>query len=748
MFFRGVKVRFCFDRSGRKSSHTFAVNTLFVKGLISLFVAVLFAATAMCQIRYPATRKVDQRDDYHGTTIYDPYRWLENDTSPATSAWVNEQSKFTEAYFDEIPFRHAIRKRLAACYNYTRFGSPFRNGSYFYYYKNDGLQNFPALYREHPGDSVPQVVIDPNELAPDGSVQIMNFVPSKDGKYGAWMMSRSGSDWKTIHIKDLNTLADLTDSLKWIKESDIAWHGDGFYYSRYPEPDKGTELTSENRNQQIWFHKVGTPQSQDKLNFEDPEHPYPFYYASSSDDERFMFVSVVEHSTKGATGNALWYIDHESAEKEFRMIVAEPGENVYGIVDPVDNNRKFLVQTNEGAPNGKIILFDPLRPDKKYWRTVVPERDETMEIASMCGGKMFIKYLKDVSSRLTVHEPGGKFIREIKLPGLGEVDVFRGLADDSVVFYTYRSLNYPTHLYQYHIATGKSSVFHQPELAFNPDAFVTERKFFTSRDGTRIPMFIVHKKNLKRNGSNPTIMYGYGGFNHSTGLPFDPSIIPWIDFGGIYVVVNLRGGGEYGEEWHRAGMLHKKQRVFDDFIAAAEFLINRKYTSPAYLAIRGASNGGLLVGAVTNQRPDLFRVAVPEVAVMDMLRFQKFTIGWNWIAEYGSSDNENDFRNLLSYSPLHNIRSNVGYPAILAVTADHDDRVVPAHSYKYVATMQEHCNGKSPKLLKVVTNTGHGLSSIVKNIELASDIYAFMFFNMGIEWKDPDAKAEEKSKTE
>jgi prolyl oligopeptidase len=744
LFFRGVKVRFCFDRICSKSSATFVDNPLIVKCSLALIITLLCNTAVFGQLTYPATVKVDQQDNYHGVVVNDPYRWLEDDTSEATINWVQEQSNLTETYLEGIPHRHALRKRVADFYNYPRLSSPFRNGDHYYYYMNSGLQNFPVLYRQRPMDTVAELVIDPNKLSPDGSLQVTQFVPSRNGRYAAWMISKSGSDWQTILVKDLTTMRDLPDTLNWIKESDIAWQDNGFYYSRYPPPARGRELTSQNQNQQLWFHQVGTPQSQDRLIYHDSIHPLRFYYASTSEDERFVFLSIVERSSKGNNGNALWYLDSQSKDKSFQPIVAEPGEYIYGVVDPV-NGGKLLIQTNENAPNSKVILFDPARPQRKYWKTVIPEKEQVLELATLGGGQLFVKYLQDAATRLFVYKPDGKPIREIKLPGLGEADVYRALQEDTVVFYTYRSLNSPVHIFQYHLQSGMSTVFQKPTLLFNPDDYLTSRKFFISRDGTRVPLFMVHKKDMRRNGRNPTVMSGYGGFGYSPGLPYNPSIMPFLEQGGIYVLVNLRGGGEYGEEWHKAGMLHNKRRVFEDFIAAAEYLISRRYTSPSRLAMNGASNGGLLVAAVANQRPDLFRVAVPEVGVMDMLRFQKFTIGWNWIAEYGSSENENDFQNLASYSPIHNIRPGVEYPATLVITADHDDRVVPAHSFKYIATLQQTYQGKRPMLLKLATNAGHGLSSIMKNIELDSDIYSFILYNMGIDYKDVASPIQEKA---
>lgn len=704
-----------------------------MKCSLALVLLFTFLVPTYAQLKYPDTKKVSQEDDYYGKKIQDPYRWLENDTSEETRAWVAEQAKVTRAYLEAIPFRHGLKKQIAAYYNYPRFSSPYRNGPYHYYYRNDGLQNFSVLYRQLGPADTSELVIDPNKLSTDGSIEMTGFVASKDGRYGAWMISKAGSDWQTIRVRDLQTMTDLDDSLTWVKESDIAWQGNGFYYSRYPEPARGSELSSQNKNQQLWFHVVGTSQSQDRLVYEDTLRPFRFYYASTSEDERFVFLSIVERVQKGYEGNALWYLDNSASDKKFKPIVAEPGEFVYGVVDPVGD--KLLIQTNDHAPNSRIILFDPAAPSRKNWKTVVAEKREPIQLATLGGGQLFLKYLKDATSKIVVHRTDGKFIREIGLPGPGDAEVFRAPMDDTLVFYTYRSLNYPTHIFQYNTKTGKSTIFRKPEILFNPDDYVTSQKFFQSKDGTRVSMFMVHRKGIKRNGKNPTLMYGYGGFSYSPGLPFTASVMPWLERGGIYVIVNLRGGGEYGEEWHKSGMLHKKQRVFDDFIAAAEYLIDRKYTSSNFLAARGSSNGGLLVAAVINQRPDLFAAAIPEVGVMDMLRFQKFTIGWNWIAEYGSSENENDFTNLVAYSPLHNIQADVEYPATLVITADHDDRVVPAHSYKYIATLQEKYNGNNPTLLKIETNTGHGLSSIVKNIELAADIYSFILFNMGVEWK-------------
>lgn len=713
--------------------HTIMISSI-VKCSICLFFLVNSYAAGHAQIEYPVPAKVNQVDNYHGVSVPDPYRWLEDDSSEATRTWLAEENKITAAYLESIPFRGKLKNRMAAFYNYTRYSAPFRNASYYYYYRNDGLQNFAVLYRQKINDTAVEKIIDPNTFSTDASIQLTDFIPSHDGRYAAWGISDAGSDWQTFFVKDLSTLKDLADTIKWAKVSEIAWQNNGFYYSRYPEPEKGKELSSVNANQQVWYHTAGTPQSADKLIYEDAANPYRFYYVYTSEDGRFVFLSIQDRG-KGLLGNALLYSDMLAGDKRFKPIVPEVGEYLYGVIDPLENG-KFLIQTNDHAPNGKIVLFDPSSTSSKKWTTIIPERKETLKFSSMAGGKLFVQYLKNVASEVYVYTPKGKLVKQVKLPGLGTTSGFEGLRDDSVVFYTYNSFNYPTHIYKYDIATGKTSLYRKPEISFDPEDYVVSQEFFTSRDGAKVPMFIVHRKDVVPDGNNPTLMYGYGGFNISIEPQFSASLMPWLEQGGIYASVTLRGGGEYGEAWHKAGMLDKKQNVFDDFIGAANYLIKKKYTSPAKLAVRGASNGGLLIGAVINQCPDLFKVAIPEVGVMDMLRFQHFTIGWNWIAEYGSSENKKQFETLYKYSPLHNIRAGVKYPATMIVTADHDDRVVPAHSFKYTATLQEKAAGTNPILLKIDENSGHGYSSIMKNIELTADIYSFILFNMNVPWKD------------
>lgn len=680
------------------------------------------------QVSYPPTKKINQTDNYHGTTVGDPYRWLEDDKSAETKDWVVEENKVTSAYLSAIPFRDKIKKRIGELYNYERYGVPFRNGEYLYYFKNDGLQNQSVLYRQKGSDGKQELVLDPNSLSADGTTKLSDFVLSKDGKYAVWGTSKGGSDWQTFYVRDMTTMKDLTDSLEWIKFSDVSWIGKGFYYSRYPDPGTASELSSKNENHQVWYHAIGTSQSEDKLVYEDAQNPLRFHVTKTDENEHYLFLDVSDRG-KGFDGNALFYSDVKSSDKAFQPIVKEVSNFSYNIVEVTPDN-KFLVKTNHNAPNQKLMLVDPAKPGMENWKTLIPEQKETLVKTELAGGKIFAIYLKDVTTRIVIYNLDGKKAGEVSLPGPGAADGFDGLKDDKYVFYAFTSFTFPTNIYRYDIATGKSVLFKKPNVSFNSEDYITKQEFYPSKDGTKIPMFITYKKGLQLNGKNPTLLYAYGGFNVILSPSFSPSVIPFLEEGGVYAFANLRGGGEYGEKWHEAGMLGKKQNVFDDFIAAAEYLIKKKYTSSDKLAIRGGSNGGTLIGAVINQRPELFKVAIPEVGVMDMLRFQKFTIGWNWIAEYGSSEKANDFKFLYAYSPLHNIKPGLNYPATLIVTADHDDRVVPAHSFKYAATLQDVYKGKNPILIRIDTNSGHGASNVMKNIELATDIFSFILYNL------------------
>jgi prolyl oligopeptidase len=691
------------------------------------FVLLVFPILLSAQLLYPETRKVDTVTDYHGTKVTDPYRWLEDDRSEETKAWVTEQNKVTFGYLDQIPYRAQWLKRLEEISNYPKYSSPSRKHEYFYYSKNDGLQNQSVIYRQKGLNGKPEVVIDPNSFSKEGTTSLATFSISKDGKYAVVGKSQGGSDWRTFFVMDMKTLQYLPDSLAWVKVSGASWQGNGFYYSRYPSPEKGKELSTKNENHQVFYHMVGTSQDQDKLVYEDKENGQRFHGVFTSEDERFVFLNISDRG-KGKDGNAIWYFDSKSGDHVFKPIVKEVGEFNYGFIEEVDG--KFLFSTNDGALNQKIVLIDPKDPDPSKWKTVVPEKAENISGISTAGGKLFLTYMKDVTSRVYVYDLKGKLEKEVKLPTLGTVGGFGGKRDDKFVFYTFTSITYPPTIFRYDIASGKSEVFRRPEVKFDPENYVTEQVFYPSKDGTKVPMFIVYKKGLQRNGKNPAILYGYGGFNISSNPSFSPSRVTWLEQGGIFCIANLRGGSEYGETWHEAGMRLKKQNVFDDFISAAEFLAKEKYTSPEYLALQGGSNGGLLVGTVINQRPDICKVAIPQVGVMDMLRFHKFTIGWNWIAEYGSSDNPNDFKNLYSYSPIHNIKPGINYPATIVTTADHDDRVVPAHSFKYAATLQENYKGNNPLLIRIDVNSGHGASNLKKSLETTADIYSFIFYNM------------------
>jgi prolyl oligopeptidase len=684
---------------------------------------------------YVRTMKTEQVDDYHGTRVADPYRWLEDDTSPETAAWVSAQNAVTFPYLERIPYRAALLKRVMQLNDYERYSAPSRKGPYFFFSKNSGLQNQSVLYVQNGLDGAPEVLLDPNAWSADGTVQLSAFSPSKDAAYAVYGMSRSGSDWQQYKVMELATKRTLDDTIDWVKVSNIAWAGKGFYYSRYPEPVEGHEKASINENHQVFFHALGTKQSDDKLVYEDAKNPQRFHIVYTTEDERFAILELSERG-KGSDGNALYVRDLSKPDARFAPLIPDITNDTFNVVDDVGD--KLLVATNHGAPNWRIVLVDPVHPEEANWRTVVAERPEPIESSQTAGGKLFVTYLKDVTTRAYVHSLDGKLENEVALPGPGSAMGFDGPHDAPFVFYTFNSLNVPPTIYRYDIASRTSSVFRAPKVpGYDAAAFETKQVFYKSKDGTSVPMFLVYRKGLKLDGANPTFLYGYGGFNIVVSPTFSAARIALLEQGFVYASANLRGGGEYGESWHRQGIKLKKQNVFDDFIAAAEWLIANKYTSSEKLAIQGRSNGGLLVGAVMNQRPDLYRVAIPEVGVMDMLRFHKFTIGWNWIADYGSSDDAEEFKALYAYSPLHNIKAGAKYPATLITTADHDDRVVPAHSFKYAATLQSLASRENPVLIRIETKSGHGASSLTKALESVADVYAFTMFNIGVTPQPP-----------
>jgi prolyl oligopeptidase len=693
---------------------------------VLLAAAAAFHTTMAASITYPPTEKIAHTDTYFGTPIEDPYRWLEDDNSAATKAWVTRQNALTFGWLAKIPYRADVLTRIRAISNHAKYSAPFTKNGKVYFYKNDGLQNQSVLYVQDGFAGTPEVLLDPNTFSSDGTIRLESFRLSRDGHYAAVARTAiPGSDWRDLQVMDLRTRRLLPETLHWIKFVDAQWRGDGFYYSRFPEPAKGTELSAPLTGMSVWFHRLGTPQGADTLVHEDKAHPEYFVSVETTEDERFVALSVQDLRLRG---NSLFVRDETHTDKAFSPVVAELSEDSFDLVGN-DGNR-LLISTNRGAPNRELRSFDVVT---HQWATVLPEQPQLLQQVSMAGGRLFANRLKDVASQVTVHALDGKLLGSVALPAPGTASGFAGERGDTETFYAFTAMNQPTTLFRYEIASGRSEVFRAPEIpGFDPARFESRQVFFTSRDGTRVPMFIVHRKGLKLDGRNPTILYGYGGFNVSLNPSFSPARIAWLEQGGVFAMANLRGGGEYGEAWHEAGMRLNKQNVFDDCIAAAEYLIREKFTSPDRLALQGGSNGGLLVGAVVNQRPELFKVAVPQVGVLDMLRFQKFSIGSAWVSDYGSSDDAAQFKVLRAYSPLHNLKAGVAYPAMLVTTSDHDDRVVPAHSFKYAATLQALGGGNAPHLIRVETNSGHGSSNLSKALEEAADIYAFIWANMGV----------------
>ncbi|MCB2378715.1 prolyl oligopeptidase family serine peptidase [Hymenobacter sp. BT635] len=682
-------------------------------------------------VEYPKTRKTNHTDDYFGTPVTDPYRWLEDLDSPETKEWVTAQNKVSFGYLEKIPFRDQIKNRLTKIWNYERFGVPQIEGDKLYYSKNDGLQNQGVLYVQQNGqEGQPDVLLDPNKFSADGTTALAGTYFSNDHRYLAYATSGGGSDWQKMKVLDLKTRQPLKDELQWVKVSGAAWAKDGFYYSRYDAPKAGqNQLSGKNEFHKVYYHKLGTAQSADKLVYEDKTMPLGFRTVGTTDDERFLVLYTTDGKNDGNRLAVRDLTDPKQATKFTPLISSyEHNNSVIGNV-----GGQLLMLTNYKAPRYRIVLIDPKKPQEANWKEVIKQGENKLEDVAHVGGRLIVTYLKDASSQVKVYSEKGEFQNDIELPAIGTASGFGGRRDAKSVYYAFTSFAYPTTIYRYDLESKQSTVFRAPKVEVNPQDYVTTQVFYASKDGTKIPMFIVYKKGVKLNGQNPTYLYAYGGFNVSLTPGFSVARMLWLENGGILAIPNLRGGGEYGEAWHQAGMTPNKQNVFDDFIAAAEYLTVQSYTDAKHLAIAGGSNGGLLVGAIMTQRPELAHVAFPAVGVMDMLRYQKFTIGWNWAPEYGTSDNFEQFKNLYKFSPLHNLRAGTTYPATMITTADHDDRVVPAHSFKFAATLQEMNAGPNPQLIRVDVNAGHGAGkSTALQIQEWADIWSFAFHNMGV----------------
>jgi prolyl oligopeptidase len=699
---------------------------------LSAFLTFMFLTTcviAQTKIEYPQTRKVEQTDDYHGTKISDPYRWLEDDNSAETKAWVEAQNKVTFAYLNQIPERARIKARLTELWNYERYSAPFERGGKYFYTKNNGLQNQSVWYVAESLKDQGRVLIDPNTLSPDGTVALSGLAISRDGKMMAYGVSVSGSDWQEWRFREIETGKDLPDVLRDIKFSSADWSKDakGVFYSRFPAVGEKERLTSLNYNQKIYYHRLGTPQSEDVLVYERADDKELFVGGGTTEDGKHLIIYV----SKGTSPKMMVYYKDLSKKNSPVLPIVDKLESSYEFIG--NDDETFYFQTDKDAPLGRIVSVD-IEKDTKEWKEIVPQAKETLGGVSYINNQFVTNYLKDAYTQIRIHDKKGKFVRNVELPGIGTASGFGGERDDTETFYTFSSYNAPPTIYRYDLETGKSEVFRKAEVKFNPNDYEVKQVFYNSKDGTRVPMFITHKKGIKLDGTNPTLLYAYGGFNVSQTPGFSVSRIAWMEMGGVYAVANLRGGGEYGKEWHEAAIKLNRQKAFDDFIAAAEYLISAKYTSPKKLAIQGGSNGGLLVGAVLNQRPDLFGAALPAVGVMDMLRFHKFSAGRYWTSDYGSPDDPAEFAAIYKYSPLHNLKKGTKYPAVLVTTADHDDRVVPAHSFKYAATLQESQAGDAPVLIRIETKAGHGAGKPTsKQIEEIADLYGFLVKNLGMQ---------------
>ncbi len=706
----------------------FLRQTILCFALLTLANVLVVAQSDGGSLVYPKAKTVDQVDDYHGVKVADPYRWLEDTDSADTHDWVEAENKLTFGYLDQIPYRAAIRERMTKLWNYERFTVPEQQGGRYFYQHNNGLQNQNVLLVGESLTAEPRVLLDPNTLSSDGTVALSGSVFTDDGKLMAYGTAASGSDWQEWHVRDVDSGKDLPDLIKWVKFSGASWSkdGKGFYYSRYDEP-KGTALRDTNYFQKLYYHKLGTEQSEDKLIYERPDNKELGFGGAVTNDGHYLVIVVWQGTSPK---NRLYYKDLTKPDSEVVKLL-DDFDAEYRFID--NDGPVFWIRTDLDAPRGRMIAIDTRHPEKTNWKTVVAQSADKLEEANVVDNLFLLSYLKDAKTEVRVYDLKGKFVRNVDLPGIGTAAGFGGKRTDKETFYSFTSFVSPTTIYRYDPQSGKSSIFKQPKVDFDATKYETKQVFYHSKDGTRVPMFLTYKKGLTLDGQNPTLLFAYGGFDISLTPGFSVPTVVWLEMGGVYAQPNLRGGGEYGEDWHLAGTKAKKQNVFDDFIAAAEWLIANKYTSTPKLAIRGGSNGGLLVGAALTQRPDLFGATLPLVGVMDMLRFQKFTIGWAWTSDYGSSDNADDFKALYAYSPLHNLKPGTKYPPTLIATADHDDRVVPGHSFKFAATMQADQAGTAPVLIRIETKAGHGAGKpISKIIDETADEWAFVAHNLGM----------------
>ena len=696
--------------------------------VVASFLVIVLHQKAPEELRYPFTETGGVVDTYFDTTIADPYRWLEDDYSNATKAWVSRQNAFTNSYMRRIPFRRKIEKRLTEIWNYPSQGMPFKKGDKYYYYKNDGLQSQSVMYVQDTPNTAGKVFLDPNTFSSDGTIALGGTYFSHDHKYMGYSINIAGSDWQEFYVMDLETGEILPDHLTWVKFSGMSWRGNGFYYKKYPTPDENAELSATNEHAKVFYHKMGTPQDADELIFYDPETPKISPNVNVTDDGRFIFL----YRSAGTYGNSLSFRDTKVFQDSWTPIVDDFNSNFW-ILDHIEG--QLIAQTDRNAPLKKIVRIDPSKPQEEYWETLIAgTKEEVLSSVNLVGGKFFAHFTKDVSSVWKVYNLDGNYLYDVDLPGKGIVGGFGGKKDQMITWYTFNNSVNPPTIYQYDIKQNISTVYKESEAKFDRENFVLKQEFYPSKDGTMIPIFIAHKKGLKMDGKRPTLLYAYGGFNISIKPYFSKANSILYENDGVYALANLRGGSEYGQDWHEAGMLHNKQNVFDDFIAAAEYLERSGITSPNYLAIRGGSNGGLLIGAVLNQRPDICKVAYPEVGVMDMLRYERFTIGHAWSVEFGSVTEKEYFENIVKYSPLHTVQDGANYPSVLIYTADHDDRVVPAHSFKYAAALQAGQGGIDPILVRIGQSAGHGAGKPTKKIiEEYAEKWAFMFYEMGLD---------------